>query len=126
MGGILLGLLLLALPEMYGVGYPALERAIRTEYVVGFLLVLMVGKIVATSLTIAIGGSGGVFAPSLFMGAMLGAAYGDLWKSTVKALPSAVGSPISPGRTPRSCSPSAGTAPHSSPVRIRASSRMTG
>jgi CIC family chloride channel protein len=36
----------------------------------------MVGKIVATSLTIAIGGSGGVFAPTLFMGAMLGSAYG--------------------------------------------------
>jgi CIC family chloride channel protein len=38
--------------------------------------VLLAGKIVATSLTIAIGGSGGVFAPSLFMGAMLGSAYG--------------------------------------------------
>jgi CIC family chloride channel protein len=39
--------------------------------------VLLLGKLLATSLTIAIGGSGGVFAPSLFMGAMLGAAYGD-------------------------------------------------
>jgi CIC family chloride channel protein len=87
-GGGLLGLLLLALPQMYGVGYPVLERAIRGEYLLGFLFVLLIGKIIATSLTIGIGGSGGVFAPSLFMGAMLGTAYGQLmhW-----ALPGSVG-----------------------------------
>ncbi|MFC1407531.1 MULTISPECIES: chloride channel protein [Streptacidiphilus] len=75
-GGLLLGLLLLVLPEMYGVGYPVLENAVGGKYVIGFLVVLLVGKIVATSLTIGIGGSGGVFAPSLFMGAMLGSAFG--------------------------------------------------
>jgi chloride channel protein, CIC family len=75
-GGLLLGLLLLALPEMYGVGYPVLEGAIDGRYVVGLMLLFMVGKIVATSLTLSIGGSGGVFAPSLFMGAMLGSAFG--------------------------------------------------
>ncbi|MFE2374519.1 chloride channel protein [Streptomyces sp. NPDC059398] len=76
-GGLLLGILLLALPQMYGVGYPVLESAVKGGYVVGFLLLLLVGKILATSLTIGIGGSGGVFAPSLFIGAMLGAAYGS-------------------------------------------------
>ncbi|GAA2695896.1 chloride channel protein [Streptomyces lunalinharesii] len=75
-GGLLLGLVLLALPEMYGVGYPVLEKATQGGYVIAFLLLLLVGKVVATSLTIGIGGSGGVFAPSLFIGAMLGAAYG--------------------------------------------------
>ncbi len=75
-GGLLLGLLLLALPQLYGVGYPPLETAEVGGYAVAFLLVLLVGKLVATSLTIAIGGSGGVFAPSLFMGAMLGSAFG--------------------------------------------------
>ncbi len=75
-GGLLLGLLLLAVPELYGVGYPPLENAIHGNYVVWFLLILLAGKILATSLTIAIGGSGGVFAPSLFMGAMIGTAYG--------------------------------------------------
>ncbi|GAB2751988.1 chloride channel protein [Kitasatospora kifunensis] len=75
-GGLLLGLLLLVLPQMYGVGYPVLENAVSGKYVIAFLLLLLVGKIVATSLTIGIGGSGGVFAPSLFMGAMLGAAFG--------------------------------------------------
>jgi CIC family chloride channel protein len=77
-GGLALGALLLFLPELYGVGYPVLERGIAGQYVVAFLLVLLVGKIVATSLTIGIGGSGGVFAPSLFMGAMLGAAFGQV------------------------------------------------
>jgi CIC family chloride channel protein len=75
-GGLLLGLLLLALPQLYGVGYPPLETAEVGGYAVAFLLVLLAGKLLATSLTIAIGGSGGVFAPALFMGAMLGTAFG--------------------------------------------------
>ncbi|WP_084531343.1 chloride channel protein [Nocardia miyunensis] len=75
-GGVLLGGLLLALPQMYGVGYPVLAHAIDGRYVVWMLLALMAGKIVATSLTIGIGGSGGVFAPSLFIGAMGGTAFG--------------------------------------------------
>ncbi|GHJ38514.1 chloride channel protein [Streptomyces sp. TS71-3] len=77
-GGLLLGGLLLLLPQMYGVGYPVLEDAVGGAYATGLLLVLLVGKIAATSLTIGIGGSGGVFAPSLFMGAMLGAGYGNV------------------------------------------------
>jgi len=76
-GGLLLGGLLLVLPQMYGVGYPVLDNGVAGRYGVAFLLVLMVGKMVATSLTIGIGGSGGVFAPSLFTGAMLGAAFGQ-------------------------------------------------
>ncbi|GLY80297.1 chloride channel protein [Actinoallomurus iriomotensis] len=75
-GGLVLGGLLLALPQMYGVGYPVLENAIGGRYLIGFLLLLLAGKALATSLTIGIGGSGGVFAPSLFMGAMAGSAYG--------------------------------------------------
>ena len=77
-GGFLLGGLLLLLPEMYGVGYPVLGNGVAGRYAIAFLLALMLGKMVATSLTIGIGGSGGVFAPSLFIGAMLGAAYGQL------------------------------------------------
>ena len=87
-GGVLLGGVLLVLPQMYGVGYPVLARAVQGHYVIAFVLVLMAGKIVATSLTIAIGGSGGVFAPSLFMGAMLGSAFGQLAHS---ALPGVTG-----------------------------------
>jgi chloride channel protein, CIC family len=77
-GGLVLGVLVLGLPQVYGVGYPVLEGAMRGNYALAFLLLLLAGKLLATSLTIAIGGSGGVFAPSLFMGAMLGSAYGDM------------------------------------------------
>ncbi len=77
-GGVLLGLLLLAVPEMYGVGYPVLQNAVSGHYVILVLLGLLVAKVLATSTTMWIGGSGGVFAPSLFMGAMLGSAYGAL------------------------------------------------
>jgi chloride channel protein, CIC family len=76
-GGIALGLLLLALPQMYGVGYPVMDSVIAGHVVVGLVILFLVGKIAATSLTLSIGGSGGVFAPSLFMGAMAGMAYGE-------------------------------------------------
>ncbi len=75
-GGFFLGLLLLALPQLYGVGYAPLEQAIDGQDTLVLVLVLLIGKMVATSLTIGIGGSGGVFAPSLFMGGMLGTAFG--------------------------------------------------
>jgi chloride channel protein, CIC family len=75
-GGIALGGLLFALPQMYGVGYPVMDQAIAGHVVLWLLLALMVGKIAAASLTLSIGGSGGVFAPSLFTGAMGGMAFG--------------------------------------------------
>jgi chloride channel protein, CIC family len=82
-GGLLLGGLLLALPQMYGVGYPVIDRAVTGGYLLAFLVVLLLGKMVATSLTIGIGGSGGVFAPSLFIGAMLGEAFGAAVHATI-------------------------------------------
>jgi len=75
-GGFALGLLLLALPQLYGVGYAPLEQAIGGQDSLQLLALLLVGKLVATSLTIGIGGSGGVFAPSMYMGGMLGTAFG--------------------------------------------------
>ena len=77
-GGIALGLLLLALPQMYGVGYPVMYLAVGGSYALWFLIVLAAGKIIACSLTIGIGGSGGVFAPSLFIGATSGMAFGEI------------------------------------------------
>jgi CIC family chloride channel protein len=90
-GGVLLGLLLLAIPEMYGVGYPVLQLAVAGHYVILALLGLLAAKILATSLTMWIGGSGGVFAPSLFMGAMLGSAYGTAAHGLLPGLASAAG-----------------------------------
>jgi CIC family chloride channel protein len=77
-GGILLGLVLLLLPQMYGVGYPVMDSVIAGHVVLGLVLLFLVGKVIATSLTLSIGGSGGVFAPSLFIGAMTGTAFGTI------------------------------------------------
>ena len=77
-GGIALGLLLLAIPQMYGVGYPVMYKATAGQYALWFLILLAFAKIAACSLTIGIGGSGGVFAPSLFIGVTSGMAYGDV------------------------------------------------
>jgi CIC family chloride channel protein len=90
-GGVLLGLLLLAVPQMYGVGYPVLQLAVAGHYVVAALIGLLAAKVLATSLTMWIGGSGGVFAPSLFMGAMLGSAYGAAAHSLLPGLAAAAG-----------------------------------
>jgi chloride channel protein, CIC family len=75
-GGLALGALLLLLPQMYGVGYPVMDQAVAGHVVLWLLVVFMLGKILACSLTLSIGGSGGVFAPSLFIGAMGGMAFG--------------------------------------------------
>ena len=77
-GGIALGVLLLLIPQMYGVGYPVMAKAVAGRYVLWFLIVLLFAKIFATSLTLSIGGSGGVFAPSLFIGAMEGMAFASV------------------------------------------------
>lgn len=77
-GGLLLGMMALWYPQLMSGGYGWIQLAIDGKLLFGLLIVLCLGKIVATSLTISSGGSGGVFAPSLFIGAMLGGAYGQL------------------------------------------------
>jgi CIC family chloride channel protein len=76
--GLAFGLLLLALPQMYGVGYPVMFKATAGSYAIWFLIILAFGKILATSVSMGIGGSGGIFAPSLFIGVTTGMAYGDI------------------------------------------------
>jgi CIC family chloride channel protein len=77
-GGVLLGLLLLAIPQLYGVGYPVMDQAAAGGYALAFLILLAFAKMLATSLSIGIGGSGGVFAPCLFIGVTSGYAYGEI------------------------------------------------
>ena len=71
-GGLAVGAVLLVLPEMYGESSAALNRALAGRYTLTLLLVLCVGKMLATSLTLGMGFVGGVFAPSLFIGGTLG------------------------------------------------------
>ncbi len=78
LGGLMLGVLAFFLPEILAGGYQWIQSAIDGHLAVGLMIALVFGKIVATSLTISSGGSGGVFAPSLFIGSMLGGFYGDI------------------------------------------------
>jgi CIC family chloride channel protein len=75
-GGLILGVGSLVLPQVLGVGYGAIDTALMQNITWWLLLVLVLAKILATSITIGSGGSGGIFAPSLFMGAMAGGFFG--------------------------------------------------
>jgi CIC family chloride channel protein len=77
-GGVMLGSMGLLFPHILGVGYGAIDLSLALELSWWLLLMLIPIKILATSITIGSGGSGGIFAPSLFLGAMTGAAFGIL------------------------------------------------
>ena len=85
-GGALLGVLAIGyplltgiqwdgVPQIFNVGYEVIEAALTNKVALGVAFGLLALKLIATSLTLGSGGSGGVFAPSLFMGAMLGTAF---------------------------------------------------
>ncbi len=77
-GGLALGILGLFLPQILGVGYSTMHLAVLGKYALAFFFLLLVAKYLATILTIGAGGSGGVFAPSLYLGAMMGGFYGSV------------------------------------------------
>ncbi|NDJ76613.1 MAG: CBS domain-containing protein [Chloroflexi bacterium] len=66
----------LTIPGVFGVGYELIAPALLGELALRTALVLLVLKLIATAVTLGSGGSGGVFAPSLFLGAMLGMVFG--------------------------------------------------
>ncbi len=72
LGGLGLGLLAIAFPQVIGGGYGWMQMAIDGRLTLLTMLLLMFAKLVGLSLTVSSGGSGGVFAPTLFVGAMLG------------------------------------------------------
>jgi CIC family chloride channel protein len=76
LGGLLLGILAMAVPQVLGSGYGWVQAALYGKVALWIMLLVALLKILATSLTISSGGSGGVFAPSLVIGAMLGGAFG--------------------------------------------------
>ncbi|HEX21722.1 MAG TPA: chloride channel protein, partial [Actinobacteria bacterium] len=82
-GGLLEGLLVLILPQVWGMGYDVIQNIIDFKLALGLMLVLIVGKTLATSFTIGSGGSGGVIAPSLFVGALVGSSVGSIMTSLI-------------------------------------------
>jgi CIC family chloride channel protein len=84
LGGILLGVVGLltpkidGFPRVFGVGYDTITQALFGQLALQMAAVLLLAKILATIITLGSGGSGGIFAPSLFMGAMLGGVFGQV------------------------------------------------
>ena len=75
-GGFLLGLIALIFPQVLGVGYDATDLALNVKLPLYLLIALVFMKIIATSICFGSGFGGGVFTPSLMIGALLGGAYG--------------------------------------------------
>ena len=78
LGGLMLGGIALFYPQVLADGYETIKLTLYGQIGIGILLVLIVLKVLATSMTLGSGSSGGIFAPSLFMGAVAGGAFGYL------------------------------------------------
>jgi len=88
-GGLLVGAIGVGLPQVMGAGYSNIQDIITSpQNAIMLLLIIALCKIFATSFTLGSGGSGGVFAPALFMGGAIGSAFGGLLKM---AFPNLVG-----------------------------------
>ena len=91
-GGLCLGALALLLPQVQATGYPVMEDALHGRLPVYTAFLLMFAKILATWFTLGSGGSGGIFAPALFIGAMLGNGYGHIVGALFPTLTAGAGS----------------------------------
>jgi CIC family chloride channel protein len=97
LGGILLGVVGIVtpridgFPRVFSVGYDTISQALSGELALQITVVLLFAKMLATIITLGSGGSGGVFAPSLFMGAMLGEAFGQVVHAVFPAITAPVG-----------------------------------
>jgi CIC family chloride channel protein len=91
-GGLLLGIIGIFYPQVFADGYKTIDVALYGRMAFGLLFILIFLKVAATSLTLGSGNSGGIFAPSLFMGAMAGGAFGTIAHTifpTITAAPGA-------------------------------------
>ena len=77
-GALAVGAIGIASIDLLGAGLEGIDKALAGQFAAGTLLLLILGKILATSLTLGSGGSGGVFSPSLLIGALLGATFGEV------------------------------------------------
>lgn len=84
-GGLTVGLLGLFMPEVLGVGYDYVERVLGGDMALRTVIILAILKIIATAMSYSSGNAGGIFGPSLFIGAMIGGAVGSVAHSLFPA-----------------------------------------
>ena len=77
-GGLCVGIIALTFPETIGIGYETVESILQdTPFTIPLLIILLVVKLLLTAISSASGFVGGIFAPSIFLGAVLGSLYGQ-------------------------------------------------
>ena len=91
LGGVAIGLIGAVFPEVFGVGYEAVAKAVNGEYAIHVLILLVIAKGAATAITLSCRFGGGVFAPGLVIGAFAGAAFGAILG---QLFPDATASPV--------------------------------
>ena len=77
-GGLMIGVILIFFPQVLGVGYEYVDQALNNQLLLKTMIILCVMKLVATIVSYASGNAGGIFSPSLYLGAMAGGAVGIL------------------------------------------------
>ena len=78
LGALMIGVIAMAFPQIMGDGYEYIEEVLNGDGVIGVMIALIFLKIVATAITLGSGGAGGVFAPALFIGGVIGGAFGGV------------------------------------------------
>jgi len=91
LGGLAVGLMATVFPQILGVGYEATDMALSETFPLWLLMALVVAKTGATAISLGCGFGGGVFSPSLFIGAMVGGAFGIIATSVSPELSSGPG-----------------------------------
>ncbi len=90
LGGLIVGVIGIFMPHIFGASYEPIDACLKNQLGFWLVFLLVFAKILSTSLTLGSGGSGGIFAPSLFMGAMAGSFIGSIFH---KYFPSSISSP---------------------------------
>ena len=90
-GGAMVGFIAIWFPQVLGVGYDATDAALKDHFPLTLLLVLLVLKAVTTAITLASRFGGGIFSPSLYLGAMCGGAFGLMAASVFPEIASSGG-----------------------------------
>ena len=91
LGGVLVGVMAIFVPDVLGVGYEFIGHVLTGNFVLSTVALLVVLKLIATAGCYATGNAGGIFGPSLFIGAMLGATFGEVLHHWVPLYTSSAG-----------------------------------
>ncbi|MBB3212380.1 CIC family chloride channel protein [Herbaspirillum sp. Sphag1AN] len=78
LGGLLVGAMSIQVPQVWGNGYSVVNSLLHTDWLWTTVLLVLIFKVVATALTVGSGAVGGIFTPTLFVGAAIGYLFGDL------------------------------------------------